>query len=320
MESDTLIVNVDWMKIKKSINEVRQRIEELENKKTQQSIPKDSSNILNNQVVTDSNDKLNELIASLKVLKDKQQSVSDIETHFGWIIQPRLTESTTSSEKIEYRQIPGHYSLSAIISIPSWWRTLKVQVNKCWLSNPTLSTSNSSLCNQKDIPPAFSIKVPGNTHDINQKLGFEVLKTPYIVPDDVGQKQELEVGRNGVVLLNGERLWRSTVIMLGSQKADSIEVLPDMKAVMATFKCVNPAAGDMGSSPENCKSASQPGESNPKQDCNGQAAIIKLWTSEGNTNNAAIAVKLKPFVRRFPTDKPCYEFEENKQARKSDDS
>jgi hypothetical protein len=378
LESDTLRINVGRLKIPKSINEVSQLItkrkEELKNKKNQlsklQAITEDSVDI-----VPYSNYNSNELIASLTALKDDLQSLPNIETHFGWIIQPRLTESTTSPEKIEYRQIPGHYALSAIISIPSWWRTLKVQVNKCWLSNPTLGTSKSSLCDQKDIPPAFSIKVPGNAHDINQKLGFEVLKTPYIVIDDDPNKgtggQELEVGRKGVVLLSGERLWRSTVIMVGSQKADSIEVLPDMKAVMATFKCVNPAAGDkvsaykdatqaagnvlfdnadlffqgniealkpllkppgnnqtnpndppsnMEANPENCKNASQQGEGNSKQDCNGSPAFIKLWTSEGNTNNADIPLTLKPFVQRFPTDKPCYEFEENKQARKSDDS
>lgn len=378
LESDTLRINVGRLKIPKSINEVSQLItkrkEELKNKKNQlsklQAITEDSVDI-----VPYSNYNSNELIVALKALRDELQRVSDIETHFGWIIQPRLTESTTSSEKIEYRQIPGHYSLSAIISIPSWWRTLKVQVNKCWLSNPTLSTSNSSLCNQKDISPAFSIKVPGNAHDINQKLGFEVLKTPYIVPDEVDPDkgpvfQELEVGRKGVVLLNGERLWRSTVIMVGSQKADSIAVLPDMKAVMATFKCVNPAAGDivkaympeqaagnvlfdnadlffqgpieafksllkppgnnqtkpidppcnMGSNPESCKNASQQDEGNPKQDFKDITTVIKLWTSEGNTNTGGVPLRLKPFVQRFPTDKPCYEFEENKQARKSDDS
>lgn len=64
----------------------------------------------------------------------------------------------------------------------------------------------------------------------------------------------------------------------------------------------------------------QPSEGNPKQDCKDKVAVIKLWTSEGNTNNAPSFLKLKPFVQRFPTDKPCYEFEENKQARKSDDS
>ncbi len=66
--------------------------------------------------------------------------------------------------------------------------------------------------------------------------------------------------------------------------------------------------------------ASQPSEGNPKQDCNDKVAVIKLWTSEGNTNNAPSFLRLKPFVQRFPTDIPCYEFEENKQARKSDDS
>lgn len=169
----------------------------------------------------------------------------NIETRFGWVIQPRLTGNQDLFGSPEFRQVSDHYSLSAVISIPSWWNEIKVQVNKCWLKTTELSTADSSLCenaSHSQQSPNFTIRVPGTTDDIHQKLGFEVVKTPRLFPPNK-QQQIFEVGREARVLLEGERLWRSTVVMLDNQKADSIEVLPDMKAVLAKFTCLNPAAG-----------------------------------------------------------------------------
>jgi hypothetical protein len=143
----------------------------------------------------------------------------------------------------EFRQVSDHYSLSAVISIPSWWNEIEVKIDKCWLKTSEFSASDSSLCkNDSSSPPSpsFTIRVPGNTDDIHQKLGFEVLKTPYL--SSTTQQQIFEVGREAKVLLEGVRLWRSTVVMLDNQKADSIEVLPDMDAVLAKFTCLNSAA------------------------------------------------------------------------------
>ncbi len=302
------------------------------------------------------------------------------ETRFGWVIQPRLTGGTALSGNPEFRQLPGHYQLSALISIPSWWHAVNVQVNKCWLTEPKLGAIISSLCDSRGSQsPSFTIKVPGHPHEINQKLRYEVFKTPYLSHQnyDPDHKQEIEVGRKGVLLLEGIRLWRSTVVLLGNQKADSIEVLPDMKAVMATFQCVKPAAGDTmpaykdenkdvkqagvntsgtnntgvllqgplnsllsllaqqpkeqekskkttddASSKDSPHNSANHGTDNPVgreegKSQNGsareQSALVRLWTSEGNTDSMPLLVTLKPFVQRYPGDKPCYEIEANEQ-------
>ena len=41
------------------------------------------------------------------------------------------------------------------------------------------------------------------------------------------------------IIVPGARLWRSTVVTLGSQKADEIFVLPDMNGIIVTFKPVH---------------------------------------------------------------------------------
>ncbi len=308
--------------------------------------------------------------SALEEEMDKEMNILDdnelnTKTRFGWVIQPRLTADTTWSGNPVFRQLPGHYSLSAVISIPSWWRSVKLQVNKCWLTEPKLGATISSLCdNHSSKSPTFSVKVPANVHEINQKLKFAVLKSPSLTPDnyDDHHHQKIEVGRKGAILLEGLRLWRSTVVLLDNQKADSIEVLPDMKAVMATFQCVRPPAGDpevaypsekkedkqtdvnasstnntAKQSNERKKSADDVSSKNSKHtsDPNQQPdilegqeggesqkgsfgenfALARLWTSEGTTDYQPLKISLKPFVQRYPGEKPCYEIEAIEQAR-----
>lgn len=311
---------------------------------------------------------LSKLEEELEIL----ESESNINTRFGWVIRPQLTGNPNSFDSPEFRHFLSHYSLSAVISIPSWWRSIKVHVNKCWVTNPKLSADFSSLCDNNDgLSPSFTIKVPGSARDINQKLRFEVVKAPYLLPKNYepNRVQKIEVGRKGAVLLEGGRLWRSTVVMLDNQKADNIEVLPDMKAVMAIFQCVKPSAGDPMSAykedakgknqvnltiltandanvpsliyldslstlllqqkPANALSKDSLSSSNPGQNSdipvgqvgegfqksnNEKYASIQLWTSEGNTSSNPLRVILKPFVPRYPKDKPCYEIEANEQA------
>ncbi len=244
-------------------------------------------------------------------------------TSFGWIIKPRLTAASGGLfGSTEFRQVSDHYPLSAVISIPSWWRNVTVQVNKCWLNSPELNNSNSSLCRNQN-GSTFNIKIPGKTNDINQKLGIEVIKAPYLPPTNYGEnKQTLEVGREAVVRLEGERLWRSTVVMLDNQKADSIEVLPNMQAVLAKFKCLRPSSGqehmenyiyDSGGlplpiNPDTVAINNSNNVGNPKNNTAStqpsKDSLVQLWTSEGKAH--PLPVTLKPFVQRYVGEAPCY--------------
>jgi hypothetical protein len=47
---------------------------------------------------------------------------------FGWAIAPRMLPD--SNKPI---QVDGTYALSAVISVPSWWRTLKANYHMCWI-------------------------------------------------------------------------------------------------------------------------------------------------------------------------------------------
>lgn len=166
-------------------------------------------------------------------------SVRDID--FGWIIAAHSTTTGT------FEQIDGQYPLTAFISVPSWWQTVEATVWTCWLSRtdlPNIRSSQSALalCPAESTPEQthMIVRLPASIPEISRKLGFEVVQQPSLyqpVP------KELTVGRRGSILLQGQRLWRSTEVTAGAQRADKITVLPNMEGIIAEFSCVHEPAG-----------------------------------------------------------------------------
>lgn len=77
------------------------------------------------------------------------------------------------------------------------------------------------------------------------------------------------------------------MVTIDGQPADRITVLPDMKGVIAEFRCVRPAPG-----------ASQDGSDRLR-------ARLTVWTAEGRTK--PMDINIRPFDAVKDTDeKPCY--------------
>jgi hypothetical protein len=55
--------------------------------------------------------------------------------------------------------------------------------------------------------------------------------------------QTLEACAPGSILIPGFRLWRSSVVTIGAQRADRIAVLPNMRGIIADFKEVQRPVG-----------------------------------------------------------------------------
>jgi hypothetical protein len=66
------------------------------------------------------------------------------------------------------------------------------------------------------------------------------------------------------LIIPGRRLWRSTIVTLGSQKADEIFVLPDMNGIIATFSQIKVPT------------------SLPDPKANDFLVPITVWTSQGS--------------------------------------
>jgi hypothetical protein len=82
------------------------------------------------------------------------------------------------------------------------------------------------------------VRLPHVPPDISAKLGFETLRAPNLSEQQAATP--LVAGFPGDLPLEGERLWRSPSVYLNSQKADRIDVRPDMRGIVAHFNCVLP--------------------------------------------------------------------------------
>ncbi|MCV0424278.1 MAG: hypothetical protein K5905_02290 [Roseibium sp.] len=152
---------------------------------------------------------------------------------------------------------------------------------------------------------SFELKLPRRMDEITSRFNFDFIKAPYFYPefDETAQKNPyvlaLEAGRPGKLVLSGERLWRGTVVTVGNQPADRIEVLPDMKGVIAHFNCVKPPEGSRHFEPM------KTGASGPAFGPGGLVnSPLFVWTSEGSTNMRF--VKVAPFVQRMEAERPCW--------------
>jgi hypothetical protein len=227
---------------------------------------------------------------------------------FGWVIAPSHNLDSSGAQHPRHRL--EQKTLSALISVPSWWRSVKVEVSWCWKSREDLAAATSvnlvkSDCDPKNEPHSYSLRLPGTVRDISRKLDIEVVEEPYL---RTPWRQSLEVGRPGRLILTGGRLWRSTRVSLDNQIADSIEVLPDMSGLMVKFDCVERPVGWKSElqriydrTPRSTPNES--GEPQKRRSGRSNRAEVRVWTSEGAADG--YPVEMLPFSSEIG-ESPCY--------------
>lgn len=181
---------------------------------------------------------------------------------FGWMISPRLT--TPDGLRQAVVQTPAQYSLSALVSIPSWWNKAKLEVTTGWADkHGALMPSTAQVAEYVvDVPMDFE-PLEALLLGIEQ-LGPELMESRL---DPV----TLTACRPGAIVIPGRRLWRSTKVTVGYQTADTISVLPNMKGIIARFDRVqNQMSWD---------------EEAAWRKRGGEGAIqraVRVWTSQGS--------------------------------------
>jgi hypothetical protein len=153
---------------------------------------------------------------------------------FGWLISPRPGKELTWSVPLEQAQ------LGAVVALPSWWRSALLQICVRFVpQNSIADVMDDRFWNHPNQCRVEVIRLPGSSADVSRRLGMDVLTTPYM--ENWKRPPVVYAGLTGEpthLLITGERLWRNTVVTLGGQKADQIEVLPDMVGIAATFRCI----------------------------------------------------------------------------------
>ncbi len=221
-------------------------------------------------------------------------------TCFGWVIRPPTNGKDT------LRLGARRYPVSVVLSVPSWWKSLRLMVRQCWVpsrrffSEQWAESAPTRLCKDSTentaAPSLLTVAVPGNAREITDNLGPQIILPPYLdMPGYLLTDQYLVAGKGGNLVLLGERLWKSPKLLLGDQAADGIEVLPDMQGIVASFDCIE--------TPQKyylqVKNTSGPtGQSGTTVQTNAY-----LWTSEGRVEPFQIQV-IVPTVRDTPPECP----------------
>ncbi|MEO1190617.1 MAG: hypothetical protein AAFY02_02600 [Pseudomonadota bacterium] len=205
---------------------------------------------------------------------------SRAKTHFGWVFFPRSNPDDGLSGE---SHVPDNVLVSALVSVPSWWGYLRLKVETCWMDADDLHTiaGVDDLCADRGRRAFQShdlfLKIPGTAKEVLSRLTFFPLKAPYLALQQ-GESNVVQVGRPGTVTLAGERLWKNPKVKLGQQWADSVEVLPDMRGIIAHFKCVLP---------DSSRAISERSRGDFRLP---SERSIAVWTSEGRTSNDKVRV------------------------------
>ena len=171
---------------------------------------------------------------------------------FGWVIGGHGRMESTQKSGL------------ALVSVPAWTNELSVHVDTGWVRDSGALAMTGSYDFAVPIPPdyeAFDAFVGGS----------RVRREPRISNDLVAPYQVLEACDDVSIIIPGFRLWRSTVVTLGSQLASRITVLPNMRGIIAKFD--NLLAGNVPSAAEQVK--------------------LRVWTSEG-VDTATATFRITP--------------------------
>ena len=164
----------------------------------------------------------------------------------GWLIGPRFKLPSSAGEAVSFRHVPIQHSLTSIVSVPYWWKELKLVTKTYWLDGRGDRYSQSGAPLDDDayktlVGEQTTVKLPYDTQGIENLLlgrrqGPQVIST-------VNEDRVLMACTRGSVIIRGRELWRSTTVTLGAQRADEIMVLPNMNGIIATFNVVQPPPG-----------------------------------------------------------------------------
>lgn len=180
------------------------------------------------------------------------------EREFGWILGPRFKLERTwrlfrpDTMEVGFEQAPAQHSFSVSVAVPPLLSVLPLKGSFAWLDDDGDAEDPGPLFPARGSTAAITtvglvdVKLPGPDYDaltthLLAKAGFDV-RTPQVT---AASRYTLQADRQGSLLILGAELWRNPTVFVGGQAADSVEILPDMRGIRATFdKIVAPATKD----------------------------------------------------------------------------
>jgi hypothetical protein len=186
------------------------------------------------------------------------------EIQFGWVLGGKKNMSST--QKAEF----------ALVSVPAWSTMLKLHIKAGWLDR----NSNENMVKEYDM----QVPLPPDFEALDSLIlsDTKFQRKPKIHNNFMESNIKVKACNKAKILIPGTRLWRSTTVTLGAQKADRITVLPNMEGIIAEFNSVDIQHRSEGAVLK---------------------TKLKVWTSEGvDAANDDIEIQLPDGVETCPKD------------------
>lgn len=154
--------------------------------------------------------------------------------HFGWYLGPRYV---IEGDRPAFRHAPTPRSMRVILAVPGWHNQILLQHGHDF--DPDSFTK--PLDRDRDVNPDSTLNVfvePNLDAVTEMLLGDHVdnPRSPSIV--EPTRPMQFRAGQSETIVIRGQHLWRSPTVYVGSQRASSVTVHPDMGGITATFGVV----------------------------------------------------------------------------------
>jgi hypothetical protein len=160
---------------------------------------------------------------------------------FGWILGPKYEiRYDGKSQSAGFRHAPMQNSLAGIISVPAAFEFINLRVTRCWKGTAEIwGYGTAGPCQPSGDLVKVNLPVDGKRVFQLDPVTIAGQHHIQIAPDSP-KSYRVKVGEPTSLVIRGEHLWRNTTVLLGSQEADAVKVLPDMRGILATFNKVRP--------------------------------------------------------------------------------
>jgi hypothetical protein len=158
---------------------------------------------------------------------------------FGWVLGPTF-QISNDGKKTRFRHTVVQRSVSADLVLPAWLDHIVIAPETYWLKEDgTRVASTAASVENSDQPPVASnqepmtIKLPARPVEVLYAADTRRWRTPKV---DRFQYLDVVAGKPASVYIAGENVWRSTEVLIGAQRANSVYLLNN--GVIASFDLV----------------------------------------------------------------------------------
>ena len=150
---------------------------------------------------------------------------------FGWLLGPQFDIKDGNPV---FSQTATRQSFAVSIVVPAWWDHLYITNQQWWLNSG--GKPKYKFWSQIKTNEMQEVWLPRDMEALTSALQRQ--SSPRPSPTIAVAEQALRAATNGdqTLLVRGRELWRNPAVIVGSTPADTVDLLPDMRGVIAHFK------------------------------------------------------------------------------------